>query len=451
MANEAVDMSYLDRPDCKDLDHIPGSYGLPYFGQALASLWDLQGLCEKLYSEFGPVSRVKMLHQRGVLVQDADLYQRIYLDKEQNFSAEMGFRESIGQFYRGGVLMKDFNEHKFLRRLMQTAFKNDAMKNYVGMMNPIMQENIDTWDKVNKFEFFPHIKKTLLEVGAEVFIGAEHKDTPKLNQAFLDINEGLIGQLRKEWPGTKYNKGKKGERLLRDYFSKEVDDRRDGDGKDMLSFMCRERTDEGELFDKEFIIPQASFLLFAAHDTTTSLLNHMVYYSAMHPEWQEKMRAEALALDKAYLEYDDLGNMPVTQNVLFECLRLRPSVSFFARRTIKECEIEGHRIPADTMVFMSPIHNHHDEQFWTNPKLFDPDRFSDERAEQKSHSFAFHPFGGGAHKCIGMHFAQMLAKCFMHQLLLKYEYSLPENFKTRSEWVPLPKPASLPIQWKRRS
>ena len=56
----------------------------------------------------------------------------------------MGFAESIGDFYKGGILMKDFADHKFLRRMMQTAFKNAAMKNYVGMMNPIMQRHIQS-------------------------------------------------------------------------------------------------------------------------------------------------------------------------------------------------------------------------------------------------------------------------------------------------------------------
>lgn len=450
MAKAQIDQSYLSRPDCHDLDHIPGSDGIPYFGNSLSTIWGLDKLCKNLQDKYGGVARIKILHQRGIFLQGVENYQRVFLDKEKNFSTEMGFAESIGDFYKGGILMKDFAEHKFLRRMMQTAFKNNAMKNYVGMMNPIMDENIQTWDKVDNFQFNTHIKKTLLEVGAHVFIGAKAgEETEKMNQAFLDINDGLLGQIRKEWPGTKYNKGKKGQRYLEQYFSGEIDHRREGDGGDMLSFMCREKTDEGEFFPKELIIPQASFLLFAAHDTTTSLLNHMVYYSSIYPEWQTKMREEVLALDKEFLEYDDLDKLPVLEKVMFECLRLRPSVSFLARRTINECEIEGHRIPADTMVFLSPIQNHRDPRFWTNPEEFDPERFNEERREDKNHSFAFHPFGGGAHKCIGMHFAQMLAKTFMFRLLQTYEYSLPENFSTRFEWVPLPKPAKLPIQWKR--
>jgi len=452
MAKAQVDMSYLERPDNHDVDHIPGDYGIPYFGSSLQTIFGLDKFVKERWEKYGAVSRVKMLHQKGIFMGGADNFQRVFLDREQNFSAEMGFAESIGQFYKGGILMKDFADHKFLRRMMQTAFKNAAMKNYVGMMNPIMQAHINKWENVDNFEFTPNIKQCLLDVGAEVFIGSKDvEENKRLNQAFLDINDGLLGQVRKEWPGTKYNKGKKGERYLRDYFTNEIDKRRTSENGDMLTFMCREKMENGEYFDKELIIPQASFLLFAAHDTTTSLLSHMMYYSAMHPEWQEKMREECLALDKPFLEYDDLDKLPSMQQVLFESLRLHPAVSFAARRTINECEIDGHRIPQDTMVFMSALQNHRDERFWTNPESFDPLRFSDERREDKNHAFAFTPFGGGAHKCIGMHFAQMLAKCFMFQVLTTYNYSLPEGFETTFEWVPLPKPRKLPIQWERRA
>jgi len=446
-----IDTSYLTRPDCKDLDHIPGTDGIPYFGESLKTIWHMDKMVEDHYQRWGEVSRIKMLHQRGVLILGVDNYQRIYLDKDQNFSAEMGFAESIGQFYNGGLLMKDFDEHKVLRRLLQTAFKNEAMMGYTPQMNPIMAEHLKDVDKQANFQFFPFIKQTLLDVGAKVFIGEEDREkTSKLNQAFLDINDGLLGQIRKEIPGTRYYKGKQGERYLRNYFAAEIPKRRGSDKKDMVTFMCNEKTEAGTYYPDDMIIPQAAFLLFAAHDTTTSALNHIMYYTSIYPEWQEKVRQESLALNKPFLEFEDLDKLPTLDRIFNECLRLRPSVAFLARRTINECEIGGHRIPADTMLFLTPIHNHRDPQYWTNPEQFDPDRFLPERAEQKGHSFCFHPFGGGAHKCIGMHFATMLVKTFMHQVVMNYEYSLPAGFKPRFEWAPLPRPVKLPIQWKRR-
>jgi cytochrome P450 len=173
----------------------------------------------------------------------------------------------------------------------------------------------------------------------------------------------------------------------------------------------------------------------------------MLYYTAKNPQWQDRLRAESLALGKAQLEYDDLDKMTGLELVFKESLRMNPSVAMMTRRTIRECEIDGVRIPANTVLYLPPAFNHYDSKHWSNPEKFDPERFLPERQEEKNHSFCYTPFGGGAHKCIGLHFANMQAKCFMHQFLQKYRYSVPANYNPKMDIFPLPKPADgLPLK-----
>ncbi len=73
-----------------------------------------------------------------------------------------------------------------------------------------------------------------------------------------------------------------------------------------------------------------------------------------------------------------------------------------------------------------------------------PEHFNDERAEHKQHSFCFHPFGGGAHKCIGMHFAYMIGKVCLFHLLRGSVLELPSNFKPKLAWIPIPRPVNGP-------
>jgi cytochrome P450 len=446
-------LAYKTQPDNHDLDHIPGTDGLPYFGSSLDVVFRLDYVARKHHEKWGEVSRLKMLDQRGLLVLGADNYQRIYLDREKNFSTEMGYDANLGHFYKGGLLLRDFDDHKVQRRIMQSAFKFTALRNYVAMMSPIMTRHLDDWATHDNLEFGAAIKQLLLEVGAQVFIGvdADGEEARALNEAFNDISEGLVGQVRKEWPFTKYKRGKQGERFLAQYFSELIPQRRDSDSQDMLTSMCREKLDDGTYFSEADIVAHASFLLFAAHDTTASVLNHLIMYTAQDTSWQQRMRDEVEALGKDELEYDDLEKLEVIDRCFHECLRLHPSVPLMTRRTINECEIGGYTVPPNTMLFLPPMFNQRDARYWTNPDAFDPDRFLPERAEQKNHSFCYHPFGGGAHKCIGLHFAVMLVKVFMFQYLKRFDYALPEGFKPRLLWVPLPKPAKLPLELHTRS
>jgi cytochrome P450 len=61
-----------------------------------------------------------------------------------------------------------------------------------------------------------------------------------------------------------------------------------------------------------------------------------------------------------------------------------------------------------------------------------------EQAQRDRHRFAFVPFGGGAHMCLGLHFAYMQAKCVVRHLLQNLSVSLPPGY--RPEWQILPNP-----------
>lgn len=456
MAAQPIPTDYVNEPDNTDLNHIPGNYGaLPYLGNTIDIVKDLYGFIDKNYKRYGEVSKIKIAGQPSLLVVGADNYQQIYLDREKTFSAQMGYENSLGHFYKKALLLRDFNDHKIQRRLFQTAFKNNQMRGYVDIMNPLFENNIAQWDGQKGFKFFPAVKKVLLDVGATVFIGVEElgPEMDKLNEAFLNISEkGLMGAFKIDVPGFKFHKGKLGAKYLEEYFDKTIPIRRAGEGRDMLTHMSKEKMDDGNYFPNEDLIPQASFLLFAAHDTTTSTLNQLILKLAEHPEWQDKIREEALSLNKPMLDYDDLEKVELMELAFKEVLRMAPSVSLMQRRTIKETTIGGHKVPANTMISVPPVYNHHMPEFWTNPEKFDPYRFAEGREEHKNHSFCYMPFGGGAHKCIGMHFANMIVKCFLHQFILKYEWSLPEGYVPQHEAFPLPKTKDgLPVVLKART
>lgn len=433
---------YRQQPDNRALDHIPGDDGWPLLGRGLRMIDDMLELAREHYNRFGEVSRIGLGIQRGLLVLGADNYQRIYMDKDRQFSNEMGYAAQLGHFYKGGLLLRDFDEHRFQRHIMLGAFKTTAMRNYVDVMNPLLLKHLQSWPTQKTVSFFPLIKEALLEVGARIFVGIDEfsEEAAILNDAFLDVNEGLSAILQWNLPGMKYHRGLKGKASLERYFSRLVQERRGKEGDDMLTSMCNAPDENDALFGEEDIIPHAAFLLFAAHDTTTSVLSHMAMYLARYPEWQERLRAESRALGKPQLAYEDMEALPGMDLCFQECLRLHPSVPMMARRTTVDLELGGYPVPAQTMLFMPASFNQRDARYWTDPDSFDPLRFSPERAEFKRHPFCYHPFGGGAHKCIGMHFASMLTKCFMHQLLLNYRLECDPGYKPELQWIPLAKP-----------
>lgn len=132
MSAGAVDPSYRQAPDSRALAQIPGCDGWPVLGETAAVVRDLHAVAARHVRDYGPVSRIRLLGQGRLMVTGADLYQRIFQDAEQLFSAEKGYDKQLGAFYPRGLPLMDFDEHRANRRLMQGAFKVAALQPGAG-------------------------------------------------------------------------------------------------------------------------------------------------------------------------------------------------------------------------------------------------------------------------------------------------------------------------------
>ena len=437
--------NYRQFPDNRQLGHIPGIDGLPWLGRTIAVVRDLYAVSKEHVQRFGPVSRLGLMGQTGLLVTGADLYQRIFQDSEQLFSCEKGYEQQLGAFYPRGLLLKDFDEHRAQRRLMQGAFKSAALQRYLEMMQPVIDTQVKAWGTHKHFVFYPAIKQLLLEIGTRCFLGIDNlgPESQRINDLFLDLNSGMISLMRIEAPFGSYGRAKRARRELESWFESMIQQRRadPASGDDMLSHLCREVDEEGRPYSTQMIVDHIIFLLFAAHDTSTSALTHLAMYLGRAPDLQQRLRDEALFLGQAPLKHEDLARMPFAEHCFNESLRLHPPVPMMVRRTVRDCELAGLQVPAHTVLYLPSMMNQRDPQWWTDPENFDPDRFAAPRSEHRRHPMCFNPFGSGAHKCIGMHFAMMMVKVFLHRFVLDWQFSTAPGYAPRLEWVPLPKPA----------
>ncbi|MDQ3787320.1 MAG: cytochrome P450, partial [Actinomycetota bacterium] len=239
--------------------------------------------------------------------------------------------------------------------------------------------------------------------------------------------------------------------VLEDYFRRSLPAKRASDSDDLFAALCHARTDEGEMFTDDDVVNHMIFLMMAAHDTSTIATSALVYYLGKNPEWQDQVRAESLALGDEPLTVSTLERLPTLDLVLKESMRLVAPVPWMVRRTVKDTELLGHHVPSGTFVTTLSWLNHLLPEYWTDPLRFDPTRFAEDRREDKSHRFAYMPFGGGVHKCIGMHFGTQEVKTIAHELVRRFEWTVPADYDVRWDPTALPLPKDgLPISLTRR-
>jgi cytochrome P450 len=128
-----------------------------------------------------------------------------------------------------------------------------------------------------------------------------------------------------------------------------------------------------------------------------------------------------------------------------ETMRLYPATWSIPRHAIHEDEIGGYYIPANSLITINSYTIHRHPAFWEQPEVFDPERFTPER-EASRPRFAYFPFGGGPHLCIGNSFAMMEAQLLIATIAQRYRLRMVPGHEVRPTVIVTLQPANgLPM------
>lgn len=423
---------------------IPGESGLPLLGHTLHFMRNCNELFEHMSNKYGPVYYNHFLSTKAVHLLSPEGNEFVLLDRDKNFSSRKAWNLSLKELFPNGLMLRDAEEHRHHRRLMGAPFKASALERYVAQMNPDIASTVSGWGLQSDFRFYTAIKELTLNLAASTFIGETlSKEANQVNQAFVHMVDASMALVRYPMLGNKYQKGITGRQYLNQYFKQRIPHKQASADNDMFAEICRAQDDDGNGFSHQDIVDHIIFLMMAAHDTTTSSLSSVCYALAKNPEWQDRIRADITASHSNQLHYEDLAGFETADLVFKEALRLYPPLPTIPRMALRDCEFEGFQINKGDQVFVSPSFTHRLPGMWSNPNQFDPERFNKERAEDRKHKHAWVPFGGGAHKCLGLRFAEFQVKLVLFHLLKNYQLKVQPDYTMPYKPAPIGKPSDL--------
>lgn len=425
-----------------DVAHIPGEGGLPVVGNTFRMLANPHAFTRRMVETYGPVYKSRAFGGWNIAMVGADANELVLFDREKLFSSEQGWGPILDRLFPRGLMLMDFDHHRADRRALSIAFKPGPMRHYAGSLNRGIAQAVKGWGGAPML-FYPAIKQLTLDLAADSFIGIPWgPEADRINEAFVYMVQASVAPIRTPLPFTLMRKGVKGREFLVDYFTRETRRRRaEGGGQDMFSQFATATREDGSMLPVDEVVDHMNFLMMAAHDTITSSATTLVWLLAKHPEWQERLRAEITAITggSGDIGYDDLGRLELTEMAFKEALRMIPPVPSTPRRALREFEFGGYRIPAGAPVGINAQFVHRMEEYWPDPDRFDPMRFTPEAVKER-HKYAWIPFGGGAHMCLGLHFAYMQVKVLMAQLLTRYEIGIEDGYEPQWQPWPIPRP-----------
>jgi cytochrome P450 len=420
----------------------PRRRGLPYLGGTFAYLHDPLRMMREQYDDFGPVSEMDFVGRRWTVLLGPDACGEALRNADKAFANAPGWGALVGPFFDRGLMLLDFDEHHRHRRLMQEAFTRDRLSGYTAALGPAVSERIGRWQPATGFPVYPALKELTLDLATQVFMGGADLASPdeldRVNRAFVDCVQAATALVRLDLPGTRWGRAMRGRRLLEEFLGRHLPQKRLLGGEDLFSVLCHVSADGDEFSDAD-VVNHMIFLLMAAHDTSTITVSTMMQYLGQHPEWQQRLRDEAAGLPDCPT-LDQLDGLVGFDLVMKECLRQLPPVPVLARQAVHETEVLGYRIPAGRLTAVMVHLGHHMPELWPDPERFDPDRFADDRREDKVHRHAWEPFGGGVHKCLGMFFAGAEVKLILLHLLRRFAWTVDPAYRAPLAYTSLPYP-----------
>lgn len=169
-------------------------------------------------------------------------------------------------------------------------------------------------------------------------------------------------------------------------------------------------------------------MFVAGTDTTATTLEWAMAELARHPEVMKKAQDEIrpVAETKGEVEETDLHRFRYLKAVIKETLRLYPPVPLHVpRESLQKCTLHGYDIPEKTRVLINAYAIGRDSNSWSNPTVFDPERFIETEIEFRGQDFRYIPFGGGRRGCPGYAFGLATIEITLARLLYHFDWKLP--------------------------
>ncbi|XP_045830014.1 abscisic acid 8'-hydroxylase 4-like [Trifolium pratense] len=421
----------------------PGSMGWPYIGETF-----------QLYSQhpniffaskqkrYGEIFKTHILGcpcvmlaspeaARFVLVTHSHLFKPTYPKSKEKLIG------SSALFFHQG------HYHTRIRKLVQNSLSPESIKKLIpGIENEVIS-SLESWISIGQVvNTFHEMKKFSFNIGIlSVFGNLESNYREQLKENYCIVEKGY-NSFPNRIPGTSYSKAVLARQRIQEIISEIISKRKAHRSieKDLLGHLLNYKNEKGEMLSDEEIADNVIGVLFAAQDTTASVLTWILKYLHDDQKLLEAIKAEQMAVyenndgGKIQLTWSQIKNMPLTHRVILESLRMASIISFTFREAVVDVVYKGYLIPKGWKVMPLFRNIHHNPEFYPAPHSFDPSRF--EFAPKPN---TFMPFGIGVHSCPGNELAKLNMLILIHHLVTKFRWEVVEN-QSGVQYSPFPIP-----------
>lgn len=398
------------------------------------------GFLSAVREEYGDVVQYRMGWWNFYLFSHPDHIRHILVENIERYGGFLADRV-VARVFGRGLFMSEGETWSRHRRMMQAPFHRDRAPAIGPSTIELTCETLKKWqvfaENQQPVEVLREMMSLTLRVAVRELFGIGiGEETRAVTQSVIDILDYFGYRIARLpfvppvfVPTARNRKFRKALKTLEDTVGHIIDTRRrrlgTEAGDDLLStLMMTEDKETGYRMNNRQIRDEVMAMVFMSHEPTADVLTWAWYLLSQNPAAEQRLHGELDGvLGGRTPTVADLSMLPYTKRVIEETMRLYPPGWLLGRRALTEDNVGGYLIPRKSIVVFSPYLTHRHPGFWQNPESFDPDRFIPERSAGRPR-FAYFPFGGGPHVCIGNHFAMVEAHLILAMIAQRYRLRL---------------------------
>jgi cytochrome P450 len=382
-----------------------------------------------VHLQFGDSAHAFLLahpeHIHEVLVEKADYFHKAgsYKDEKRGLTRILGH----------GLVTSDGDYWRRQRKLMQPAFHSRRIEAYADTMVQKTLDMMQNWQNKATLALSEEMTRLTLSIVAKTILDTDVADEAELIAQTVTVFQKLafgVDIFPLWFPTPTHLQQRLVEKRMNKIVHHLIEERRKdlADRGDLLSMLLLASDEDGQGMSDTQIRDEVVTLFLAGHETTATALTWIWYLLAKHPEIEQQLHEQLdNVLQGQPPKLADLKQLPLTEQIVKEAMRLYPPIWNMSRQAIADVEIAGYRIPKGSEVTIVSYVMHHDPRWWDEAECFMPQRFSPEK-EKQIPKMTYLPFSTGPRVCLGNHFAMMEAQLILATMAGRYQLSLPNGY-----------------------
>jgi len=416
------------------------SGGLPLLGHLLQLRRNPIDLMQRVHDECGEIGEMRWAGQDVVMLYGEEAQEAFFRAPDEQLDQPAAYPFMTPVFGPGVVF--DATPEQRKQAIRNQSLRDDFMRGHAEVIAAETRQMIERLrargeGEIDLLDFFAELT---LYTSSACLIGKDFRDEIPRDwiELFYELERGTdaFAYVNPHLPLPSFRARDRARKALVAGIQG-ILDRREAEGrrgKDLVQILQSLRDEEGRpRYSVEQITGMFISIMFAGHHTTSGTAAWTLIELLKHPH---RLKTVVDELDTLYaggaeVSYQALREIPELECALKESLRLHPPLIILMRKVMHDFHYKGHVVPAGKLVAVSPAISNRMPEHFPEPERFDPDRYKPGRAEDKK-AFAWIPFGGGRHRCVGAAFAMMQLKAIFSVLLRELEFELaqpPESYR----------------------